>query len=270
VLAGSGDAPEIRPRVLPRPPFAYFYPGKAPEAGTRLRLVKVSEQRNRITDTKAWFDRNGLRLPLAVGRLENEEIGPAPVGVPATLDGERLIRAIESGPRLLLLYGPNYSDARILVAWDRKAGRPVYALDFANYLNPPRIAPREAEFVTEGVQWAAEADGLLYVSNFHRTYAKSSGNQNGYVTALDPKTGRLLWRSRPLVVNTLNFLVQGDAILTGYGFTAEPDFLYVLSRATGAVAQSVRIRSAAEYLIPKADRLYVRAYDTDYVFSPRR
>jgi hypothetical protein len=268
-LAVSAAAPEARPRVLPRPPFEYSYSGgKKPAARTGLRLVKLSERRNQITDTEAWFRRHDLVLPTLGSELPDGE--KLPEMVPETFAGARLIRAIESGLGLLLLYSPDFSGARYLVARDRKEERPVYALDFVHFRTPPRVAPGEGEFVEEGVHWAAEADGGLYVANFHRTYAKSSGGKNAYLTALDPKTGQLVWRSRPLVANAQNFVIRSDAIVSGYGFTTEPDFLYVLDRATGAVAQTVPIRSAPEYLIPKNDRLYVRAYDTDYLFRFHR
>ena len=72
---------------------------------------------------------------------------------------------------------------------------------------------------------------------------RSSGGQNGYITALDPRTGKLKWRSAPLTCNTSNFLLDGDAIIAGYGFTEEPDFLYVLDRKTGKPLFPVEERS---------------------------
>jgi outer membrane protein assembly factor BamB len=256
--------------LLPRPPFSYFYSGGTPGGRTSLRLIQLSERRNRITDEEDWFQRNGLSLPTFGTELPRGNRGRIPKGVPDFFAGQRLIQAIEGRGRIFLIYGPNFSGGRYLLALDPAAKRQVYALDFRNYIQPPSFLPGEQEFVDETVQWAEETDGLVYVSTFHSSYAKNSRGKNGYLTALDPKTGRLRWRSRPLVCNTHNFVLLGDAVVTGYGFTAEPDYLYVLDRKTGAVSQTVKVRSGPEYLIPKDGKLYVRTYDTDYVFRLRR
>jgi hypothetical protein len=76
----------------------------------------------------------------------------------------------------------------------------------------------------------------------------------------------VLWRSRPLVANAASFIVVGDVLITGYGFTAEPDFLYLLNRRSGAVIQTIPLRSGPEYLALKKDVLLVRTYNTDAVF----
>ncbi len=70
--------------------------------------------------------------------------------------------------------------------------------------------------------------------------------------------------------NSRNFAVSGDALIAGYGFTAEPDWLYVLDRKTGAVVQKLRLASGPEYVIARGDRVFVRCYNTDYVFKLTR
>ncbi len=50
-------------------------------------------------------------------------------------------------------------------------------------------------------------DGVLYVSNVHSTYAESSGGLNGFITANDPVSLEVLWRSEPLLINSENFVV---------------------------------------------------------------
>ena len=56
-------------------------------------------------------------------------------------------------------------------------------------------------------------------------------------------------------------------IVAGYGFTAEPDFVVVLDRATGAVQQRIKVPSGPEVFALVGERLYVRTYDRDLVFS---
>ena len=111
--------------------------------------------------------------------------------------------------------------------------------------------------------------GTLLVSNAHSTYARSSKGLNAYVTAIDPASGKVRWRSRPLVANAQNFAVVKDVVVAGYGFTKEPDFLYVLDRATGAVAQRFALPSSPEYIVAKGNRVFVRTYDHDLVFGIR-
>jgi hypothetical protein len=153
------------------------------------------------------------------------------------------------------LYGKDGASARILL------DRHLHAFDFQHYVWPPRIAPGEREFVYEEVVWAREAGGVLYVENGHWTYAKSSYGQNAYVTAFDLKTKKRAWRSKALVANARTFVVTPDYLVTGYGFTAEPDWLYLLERKTGRVLERLKLPSAPERVTRKGNRITVRTYD---------
>jgi hypothetical protein len=266
-LWGPGFGDGASPRELPPPPFGY-YSANGTKARTKVRLVKVSERRNQITDDAEWLSRNGLKPPI-IPIDQNGKTQGLPSGAPADVNGNQVVSAIQGGKRLFLLYGPDFAGGRYLVALNSADSQPSYSLDFGKYIKPPKVARGEAGFVEEKLQWAQEADGVLYAANFHRTYARSSGRQNGYITALDPNTGRMKWRSRSLVCNSTNFLVKGDAIIAGYGFTAEPDFLYVLDRRSGAVAQTVKLKSGPSWILEKGGRIYVRTYNTDYVFRLR-
>lgn len=251
--------------LLMRPPFAQTL-AKSSGKPTALRLVKSSERRHPYEEDSVWLNRHGLKLPYLKSDLPNDNRGDIPPTVPETLDDLRLVHAIPDGRRLQLIYGPDFSGGSLLAAYQGSADSLLYQFDFSRYLQPPNVAKGEAEFVEERIQWAQAAGDLLLVSNFHRTYAKSSKGQNGYLNALEPKSGKLRWRSRPLVCNSANFVVAGDAVISGYGFTAEKDFLYVLDRRTGAIVQTVPVRSGPEWLILKDGKLFVRTYNTDYVF----
>ena len=72
---------------------------------------------------------------------------------------------------------------------------------------------------------------------------------NAYLTAIDVGTDAVLWRSAPLVANADTFEIIGDRIVTGYGFTAEPDWLYVLDRGTGAVTGGIPLASGPEFIM---------------------
>ncbi|WP_437630665.1 hypothetical protein [Sorangium sp. So ce854] len=303
--AGDGAAgialDGMSPVKLAPPPFGQSLVRPAPAGSSAApRLVKVSEQRNDITDEAAWFTRNGLSLPVlqvpsapqsGAGALPSfvppryrefvppryrEEVSSAPGSGAGALPSfvrrryrdHALVKAIDHGDHLALLYGPSFSDARFAAIVD--AGRKVVAfLDFKAFLEPPEIAPGEASFAQGRVVWAVARDGVLYVSSGHMTYAASSKGKNAFLSAIDLASGQLLWQSAPLVCNAENFVLRGDHLLCGYGFTAEPDSLYVLERATGKIVSKLPIKSKPDFLVEKEGKLFVRTYDTDYIFEIR-
>lgn len=255
--------------TLPAPEFGRepFAPPRKPgvvSMGSRLGLV--SEKRNEVTDVREWFTRNGLELP-AYGLPEGGEAvaPPLPRFVPLRLRGAELLRAVR-GPAggVLAVYGRHGGEGRYLVALDSSGGF-RYGFDFVNYAYAPGVAARERDYVYQQVTWAAEDEGTLYVSHSHNTYARSSRGMNAYLTAIDTRTGRVLWRSRPLVSNASNFELVGGLVVAGYGFTKEPDFLYLLDKRTGEVRQRLPVRSGPTYIVRKGERIHVRAYDRDLV-----
>jgi len=256
--------------TLPAPEFNRepFAPPRKPGVVLKgSRLGVVSQSRNEVTDVGEWFTKNGLELPV-YELPEGGEAGasaPLPGFVPLRLRGERSLRAIR-GPRggVLAVYGRNGGEGRYLVALD-SSGAFRYGFDFVNYAHAPGVAARERQYVHQQVTWAAEDEGTLYVSHSHNTYARSSKGMNAYLTAIDTRTGRVVWRSRPLVSNASNFELAGGHLLAGYGFTQEPDFLYLLDKRTGEVRQRLPVPSGPTYIVRKGERFYVRAYDRDLV-----
>ncbi|XXX73388.1 hypothetical protein WMF30_37685 [Sorangium sp. So ce134] len=261
------------PVKLAPPPFGQALFRPAPAGGSAApRLVKVAEQKNKITDQAAWFATNALSLPTlqvpSAAAGESSDVPPLPSFVPDSYRDRPLVKAIDHGDHLALLYGPSFSEARFVAILDA-AHRIVAFFDFESFLMPPEVAPNEDEFVRGHIGWAVVKDGVLYVSSGHRTYAASSKGKNAFLSAIDLASGQLLWQSAPLVCNAENFVLRGDHLLCGYGFTAEPDFLYVLERATGKVVSKLPLKSGPEFLVEKEGKLFVRTYDTDYVFEIR-
>ena len=137
-----------------------------------------------------------------------------------------------------------------------------YTFDFRNYASAPRAAPGEREFTYEQVVWAGEAPtGILYVETAHNTYAKSSYGLNGYLNAIDIKKRQLLWRSPAQVANARNFVMLNTTLIAGYGFTAEPDYLYAIDRASGKVRGRLLIPTAAQTIARHGNTLTVTTYD---------
>ena len=90
---------------------------------------------------------------------------------------------------------------------------------------------------------------------------------NAYITAIDLSTNEIIWRTNPLTCNTLNFVLYDDMIVCGYGFTQEPDYLYTVNKKSGAIAQKILLKSGPNYIIQKENQLFVRTYNTDYIFE---
>jgi len=255
--------------TLPAPEFGkQETPPRKPRAvltGSRLGLV--SQSRNGVTDVGEWFERNGLALPV-YGLPDGAEAAgspPLPRFVPLRFRGVRILRAMR-GPEggVLVVYGRNGGEGRYLVALD-SSGAFRYGFDFVNYAYAPGVPQRERDYVYQHLAWAAEEEGTLYVSHSHNTYARSSNGMNAYLTALDARTGRVLWRSPSLVSNASNFELVGGLVVSGYGFTGEPDFLFLLDKRTGEVRQRLPVPSGPTYIIRKGERVHVRTYDRDLV-----
>jgi hypothetical protein len=138
-----------------------------------------------------------------------------------------------------------------------------YTFDFRKYAWAPRTAPGEREFTYQQVVWARETDfGVLFVETAHSTYAKSSYGRNGYLNAIDLKTRQLRWRSPAQVANALDFVMLNEAIVTGYGFTAEPDYLYAIDIKTGKVRGRLLLPNAPETIARHLhNMLTVTTYD---------
>jgi hypothetical protein len=217
--------------TLPRPTFPG--PAAAPSGPHRLALV--------------------LSQPGGYGVLGRDVAGSRFRGLPP-------VNLFQTGNRIFLLYGTDGSTGRYLVAYT-KNDKALYALDFKNYAWPPRIKPGDREFVYEQPEWAEERSGILYVETTHLTYARSSYGRNAYITAIDLKTMKALWRSPALVANANTFLVTGRYLVTGYGFTDEPDYLYLLDRATGRVVDRLLLPTGPEKITWQGTLIHVRTYD---------
>jgi hypothetical protein len=182
-------------------------------------------------------DTSGPRLALVSSRYVSPAelppgLPPPPASVPRQFRGSDLQFAIRQRSHLFLVYGGRY-----LV----KASQ-SYAIDFINFIRPPNGA------WLEEIRWAREIDGVLYVEHTHLTYASATRRRNAYVSAIDLDKKKTLWRSPALVASARTFAVPGNFIVSGYGFTAEPDFLYLLDRRTGRVLDRLPVASAPEII----------------------
>ena len=261
------------PVKLAEPPWTYtlFEPLDEPRAPHDLRLKMVSRERNEVIDTEAWFREVDWRPPVFAGHGRPD--GPVEVAdIPRSYAGRPLVSAwhgSQTPPGVLATYGDQKFSGHVLVVFDA-AGEVRGALDLSAYRFAPTIKPGDRAFVDQELVWAEAAGNTVFVAHRHRTYAASSGGQNAYITAIDLPSAMVRWRSRPLVANAANFVVTDHHLITGYGFTAEPDFLYVLERRTGEIRSKVKVKSGPSYIFRRGDALLVRTYDRNYVFDLSR
>jgi hypothetical protein len=104
------------------------------------------------------------------------------------------------------------------------------------------------------------AGGVLYFNEACQSYAEDAGGRCSSLVAVDPVLRKVLWRTPPLISNG-RFVVRGCYVVAGYGFTAEPDHVYLVSRTTGQVLQEVPLASAPEKLtLVGRDQLDVEIY----------
>jgi hypothetical protein len=219
--------------ALPRPPFPP--PATAPDGPHLLTLVTSK----RVGISKVTFTNvKGRRFR----------------GLPPQ-------QIFNTANRRFILYGRDGSTGRYLVAYPAHGAVRLYGFDFARYGPPPRVRPGNRGLVYEQPQWAEERNGVLYVENAHLTYASASYGQNAYITAIDVKTGRAIWRSRALVANAFDFLVTPHYVIAGYGFTNEPDYVYVLSRRTGRGLDRLLLPNGPETIRRRGNVLHIRTYD---------
>ena len=235
LMAAPADLGAIRQIHMENPSWEYYCATEPASLAAPLKLTKLTQEANQITDTDDWFEKNNLSLNV-------EDSGKYGLGIPSDENGGK---------------------CRIQVV-DGEKGE-VFELDFSDFEYAGDFKQSEKEFVRQQIRYAQIKDHILYLSIGHLTYAESSPH-NAYVAAVDLAEKKLLWKSQPLVSNAANFVIKGDVLLCGYGFTVEPDYIYQLDLGSGKVIDKTAVKSKADYLILKDNILYVRTYNTDYTF----
>lgn len=260
----------IEPKVLAQPPFKGV-PATSSQKTVNITLKQISVKKNKITDESDWYISNDLSIQAY--KLPNSNIyaplqyhfQPLPEGIPLKYIDNLLTNAFYGDGYNIYLYGKNYSAGRFMLITDLENNKVKYFLDFENYFNCANYEELMS-FPLKPV-WAIVEDNVLYVSNAHKTYASTTNGINAFITAIDLRTLGIIWRSEPLVCNANNFEIIEDNIVCGYGFTAEPDFLYILNKNTGRKVKKIKVASGPDYIIRKQDKLHVRTYDRDYIFE---
>jgi len=229
--------------VLYNPSEDYYYSPYDEEQteASAVELKQISCVENDITDDDVWF-----------GKL----------GIPGYSDNY-------SDDKYIYKIGglESYGRKTILYIYDKNDKKLLYTFDFHNFIFADNYEYNY--YVDRSIRYAEIKDNVLYVNLYHSTYADSCP-YNAYVMAIDLTYQGIIWKSEPLVSNSDNFIILGDNIITGYGFTAEDHYISILDRNTGKLLKKVPVKKSPEYFYLKDNILYVRTYSYDYEFEVSR
>jgi hypothetical protein len=222
-----------------KPAFPPRLARSVPQPGARLQLVSTRTREPSLVVSEARLVPKGFRPP-------------------RSLAGEPFGSTFLQPGTTLVVYGTG------VIAGFAPRGARKYAYDLSSFGFPPKaLVPRA--YGPQEIAWARQLGRLLIVQTNHLGYASDSGGRNGYLTGIDLDTGEVRWRSPALVANARNFVVTRGLIVSGYGFTKEKDWLYLVDPATGEVRDRLALPSAAERISVSGDRIVVRCYDARVV-----
>ena len=139
-----------------------------------------------------------------------------------------------------------------LSIFDRETSNCLYILDY----------PTDFWYVNGNNAYLK--DGIFYGASVYNGYAEPD---TCFMFAYDLENEKLLWRSADQSYNTMNFVVKGDIILCGYGFTAEKDYLYQINRNTGEIIDRLELVSMPDLIVEQDGKLYVHTYNCNYVIE---
>jgi hypothetical protein len=263
--------------VLPKSPDTPVY-AKSPLALSKTRLKLISQRKNESLDDAQWLAQLGVSD--AILRTIPAWMSPKLNGIPATgyipendapgiaanakLPPERAGSAVATGQgdndRVRVgLYGKEAWEPRYLIRLDEESPEAMLGpcLDFGAWQRGGRFTP---------LVYVHALYREVFVSTAINGYAREVGGKTGYLSVLNWNSGKLMWHAGPRIANARNFAVVKDVVICGYGFTQEPDALYVLDVTTGRTVQTIPLASAPELIYEKDNKIHVRCYDTDYVF----
>ena len=262
---------------LPEPDFKGVYQTCNKSGRTGLKFISKSS--NDIIDDDVWLEKYSKGMPNYVtytftpgGNRATEEIKQM---VPVVCNGlcRRSIDMFEEYN--VVYYGTPYS------SWDGKPfgvsptlilitspsmDEVISAIDFSKFSVDAFSKPEDAKYTDISVWEVQIENDILYACVSHSTYSESSSGYNAYLVAVDLRSQTLKWVTKPLTCNS-SFVIYNDVIFTGYGFTKEKDYIYILDKETGDRISHVPLSKAPGYFSIIDNKLYVRTYSFDYTFQ---
>ena len=206
-----------------------------------VTLEKIKEDKTDWIDTSVWCEETNIPRKEFPYEDENYRYSPcSPVE-----------------------YDYMYTELEI---YDKASSEKLYDIDLYTLANGPDDEKDKYSAVTQYIRWARLIDGMLYVELSMNGYA-SEEPDSSYMVGINLESNQVAFRSEPQTANAENFAVVNDCIICGYGFTSEPDYLYILNRYTGECLEKIPVNSAPEHIEVVGDTLYVCCYNTAYEFK---
>ena len=198
------------------------------EAVEPLKLQIISEEYNNIDWANDWYERENLSLPM-IGNEWNHFYDDT--------------------------YEYLWADDELYIFDRQIPNSDTHCLYVLQY-------PTDKWYINGNNAWLK--DGIFYGASVTNGYA---GPDSCFMFAYDLEQDKLLWRSADQSYNSMNFVVKGDVILCGYGFTAEDDYLYQINRNTGEILDRLELKKMPDLLVEQDGKLYVHTYSYDYVID---
>ena len=188
-------------------------------------------------------------------------VGPQVPGFMPLMDGTKELFLLErEGDVFVGLYRDPYGASSCDLSTPRNCDYSVLAFNacgdalWAFALAPLMSAGKHLE-----VGDMRYVDGIVYFNEACQSYAKQAKRKCSALVAFDPASTEVKWRTKNLVSRG-PFLVLDQYIVSGYGFTAEKDFLYIIRRSDGEVVGKVDLKSAHDDLTIEDDTLIANTY----------
>ena len=247
----EGDTIEVEPQertfdsdvsYIENPTWdAYVSTSVTDSAAETIKLSKVSEEKTDWINLEVWSSEHGVETASPFHEDDVFEYIPYnPVG-----------------------YSYMYTGLQV---YEKDGQNLIYDLNLESLCNGPDNRDNDTSDTNQFIRYELTVDNILYVEIGHNEYSSNEMNSN-YIVAIDLDTKEVLFRSEPLVANAGNFLIADDCIICGYGFTAEPDYIYILDRFTGERLEAIKVNSAPEQFEMVDDTLYVATYNTAYTYK---
>ena len=145
-----------------------------------------------------------------------------------------------------------------------------YILDLSDFAMDPDRDNSDVfgDLAEQQIRFAAmdENGQTLYISIGHSTYASTSPNTS-YIIAVDVNSGELLWRSDNLVAKADNFIIEGSTIISGYGFSNEADYIYLLNKENGMIQEKIGVSNAPYCFVKNGSELIVLHYGKEVTYT---
>ena len=274
VLAGctANPAPRETPSAPATPPAAGFpgtsggppeLPPETPAPDARLVRLRAEPLNGR---GYVQLGLSGANKPNGLEyRLRQAVPSRRPAYVAAELDGLQLFIADSTADGWMAFYrgplggAPNGGNVAYRAVMYGAGGRRAWDTNLNRFLS------RTDHLEVQDVRYAG---GRLYFNEACQSYAREAGGACSSLLAVDPVAGTVEWRTPPLTSNNV-ILLHGPYIVAGYGFTAEPDSLFLLDRATGRILDRQPLDSAQGYLEMVNGELVVVTTSQVYRFAIR-